>query len=137
MPFSKFMSFEKQDIRRLNRQSRIIKRYINSVEKIKKFDDICTEIINNHESSGVGMGKMMSAPALQYKDKVFAFYKNERMTFKLDPATDLNNVYGIKRFELLSPFKNKSPLKGWFIVPEEYSNVWTQLAEDALAYIRK
>ena len=102
----------------------------------KTFEEICTNIILNHESSGVGIGKMMSAPALQYQGKVFAFYKNESMTFKLDPATDLNSVYGIERFELLSPFKNKSPLKGWFVISENYSSLWSQLAEEALAFIK-
>ena len=37
---------------------------------IKKFD-------------GVVHGKMMSSPGLKYKNKVFAFYFNEEMTFRL------------------------------------------------------
>ena len=80
---------------------------------------------------GVVHGKMMSSPGLKYKNKVFAFYYNQEMTFRLGKGFDLESL-GINKYSLLSPFKNKPPLAAWFNIPYEYQNKWESLAELAL-----
>ena len=83
------------------------------------------------ENKKVKLGKMMTAPALKYKDKVFAFYNQGLMVFKLgnefDPAS-----YNIKTFAFLSPFKNKPPVKGWYQIPATEKQKWETLAREAL-----
>lgn len=84
----------------------------------------------------VYLGKMMSAPGLKYKDKVFAFFtKDEAMGFRL--GTDFNlEKAGVQKHRPLSPFKKKPPLKGWFIIDKEESDTWDELTEHALSYTK-
>ena len=84
----------------------------------------------------VFLGKMMSAPGLKYKDKVFAFFtKEEAMGFRL--GTDFNpEKAGLNKYRPLSPFKKKPPLKGWYIIDKEESNTWEHLTELALSYTK-
>ncbi|MFC2103316.1 hypothetical protein ACFLSS_02690 [Bacteroidota bacterium] len=35
------------------------------------------------ENNDITIGKMMSSPGIKYKNKVFAFYYNNRMVFRL------------------------------------------------------
>jgi len=86
-------------------------------------------LIKKH--NGVAHGKMMSSPGLKYKKKVFAFYYNHEMTFRLGKDFNLTAL-GIDKYSLFSPFKNKPPLAAWFNIPYEYQNQWEELAEVAL-----
>lgn len=82
------------------------------------------------------LGKMMSAPGLKYKDKVFAFFtKDNAMGFRLGEEFDIETS-GIKKPRRLSPFKTKPPLKGWWIVNEDESKLWESLTENALNYTK-
>ena len=90
---------------------------------------IGNKLIKKHD--GIVHGKMMSSPGLKYKNKVFAFYYNQEMTFRLGKGFDLNTL-GINKYSLLSPFKNKPPLAAWFNIPYEYQHQWEELAEIAL-----
>ncbi len=87
------------------------------------------------KENGVAEGKMMSAPALQYQKKVFVFFYEEEMCFKLgkdfDPAS-----YGIQKFKHLSPFKNKAPMKAWFYLPYSEGKFWDELTLLALDKLR-
>lgn len=82
----------------------------------------------------VAEGKMMSRPAIQYKGKVFAFYRKQQMVFKLgddySPEED-----GIPDWSPLAPFKTKPPLKGWFSISFDHEDRWPELAERARDYI--
>lgn len=89
-----------------------------------------------HAHKHVEGGKMMSADAIQFKKKVFAFIHEEKMTFKLGKGFDLN-PYGITDYAFLSPFKNKPPMKAWFVVSSDYQDQWPVLAERALLQIQK
>lgn len=80
-------------------------------------------------------GKMMSSPALQHRGKVFAFFYNDAMTFKLGKHFDPER-FGLSHWEYLSPFKNKGPMKNWIVVASEEQAHWPLLTEMALAYIR-
>jgi len=87
------------------------------------------------QDKNISLSRMMSSPGLKYKDKVFAFYYNNAMVFKLgkeyDPASD-----GITDYSVLNPFKNKPPLAGWFIIPIEFKMKWFSLSTKALACLK-
>lgn len=92
-----------------------------------EFDRIVTLLT---EQDDVFLGKMMSAPGLKYRNKVFAFYYQEKMCFKLVTTKSLDALE--VPYELLNPFKTKPPLKGWFIIDAEFSMHWEMLAKEAL-----
>jgi hypothetical protein len=64
--------------------------------------------------------------------KVFAFYHKKQMIFNLgkdfDPAS-----FEITDYSLLSPFKTKPPLAGWFQIPYAHNHEWEKLARQALS----
>ncbi len=84
----------------------------------------------------VDPGKMMNCDGIRYKSKVFAFYWKDQMIFRLgkgyDPATR-----GITEWEWLNPFKNKPPMKGWYVIPVAYAEHWGDLADLALQVMKK
>lgn len=91
------------------------------------FEAIVSELILKDD---VEKGRMMSSPALKFENKVFAFYHDHKMCFKLGD-TSLVESRSLPVI-LLSPFKTKGPLKGWFWVAEENSGFWRELALSAL-----
>ncbi len=80
----------------------------------------------------VAPGRMMSSPGLRYKNKVFAFYHDGHMVFRLGRAFQPESM-GLKNWTLLNPFKNKAPLADWFQVPFSEQEKWQALSEKALA----
>ncbi|MBX2871564.1 MAG: hypothetical protein KTR30_05675 [Saprospiraceae bacterium] len=91
-------------------------------------DKLCKE-------DGVAIGKMMSAPAIKCKGKVFTFFHNEKMTFKLGKDFEPEEE-GLQNCSFLSPFKNKPPMRAWVNVPFEEKDRWEDLARLALDKIR-
>lgn len=83
----------------------------------------------------VYLDKMMSSPGLKFKDKVFAFYANEKMGFRLGPQFNPEK-FGLLSAQPLSPFKTKPPLKGWYIIDAYESHHWDTLLSMALEYSR-
>jgi len=94
-------------------------------------------LVNKYSSSypDVIQGKMMSSPALKYKNKVFVFLHKGEMGFRLGPGFDPVK-FGLLNARLLSPFKTKPPLKGWFIVAVDENEHWEKLTGMALDYTR-
>lgn len=97
------------------------------------FNRIVDELVMQH--ADVAAGKMMSSPGIKVNDKVFAFLAKGDMGFRLGPDFDLDAA-GVKAPRPLSPFKTKPPLKGWFLVPADESDIWWDLSEHALAFTR-
>ncbi len=95
----------------------------------KLFNSIVEEFTNRH--SNVTFGKMMSSPALKYGGKVFAFFYDRQMTFKLGEDFDPASA-GIKKVKLLNPFKTKGPLKGWYVIGFDQNKKWRELTRLAL-----
>jgi hypothetical protein len=91
------------------------------------FRVIADELIAAHDA--VTLGRMMSSPAITRNNKVFAFYHADAMVFKLGEDFEPKSA-GISSYELLSPFKNKPPMRAWFRIPDQ--SKWTMLAEEAL-----
>ncbi|MCB0661293.1 MAG: hypothetical protein KDC24_01030 [Saprospiraceae bacterium] len=79
----------------------------------------------------VAPGKMMSSPALQYKGKVFAFFYQDKMCFKLGKSFQPEDS-GINEWQHLSPFKNKPPMTAWFVIDPVHSDQWENLSQMAL-----
>jgi hypothetical protein len=87
------------------------------------------------DNENVHLGPMMSSPGIRYLNKVFAFYHDRKMVFKL--GREFNpQTQGIKDFSILHPFKTKGPMKGWFEIPYSENKHWEQLAALALKYIK-
>jgi len=99
------------------------------------YEDLFDQMIK--EEDDVQPGVMMREPALTCKGKVFAFYYADKkcMCFKLGKGF-LIEEYGVKDFTFLSPFKNKPPMFGWFMVGEHHVEVWPELTEVALDIMR-
>ena len=102
-------------------------------DAIQVFEEIKSELTKLPE---VTTGKMMSSVGIQFKGKNFAFFKDDKMVFKLgrdfDPASE-----GIHKYELLSPFKSKLPLKDWFVIDSTSSDKWYLLAKIACQKMAK
>ena len=79
------------------------------------------------EYASVNPGKMMSSPAIRYKTKVFAFYHNYEMIFRMGKDFD-PSIFKLEEYSILNPFKKKAPLYGWFQVPISESKKWKSLA---------
>jgi len=84
----------------------------------------------------VARGPMMSSPGIRYKNKNFAFFHNNEMTFKLGKTFNAK-ANGIKKLRHLSPFKTKPPLKAWYIVSGHQKEIWEDLALLAFEYIQQ
>lgn len=102
---------------------------IMEFEVFKNIRDLFCKV---HE--GVGEGKMMSSPAIHYRNKVFAFFsRNNKMVFKLGKAYPIDNLHiEIQEF---NPFKNKGPLSGWYEAGYESHQNWEELTLKALEVI--
>lgn len=98
------------------------------------FSDIAQRMALQHP--GVGLGKMMSSPGIQYKNKNFAFFWNDHMVFKLGEGFDPETM-GVDEWEYLAPFKTKPPMKAWYRVPPAFAAAWPELAELAYRAMQK
>ena len=95
------------------------------------FNQISNELTTTFPE--VSAGKMMSAPGLKHRDKVFAFFFKDKMCFRVGPQFDLLS-FGVLNTEPLSPFKTKPPLKGWYFADSSESNFWQELSKKALEF---
>lgn len=98
------------------------------------FIQIAQHLSNSEE--WVEPGKMMSSPGICYKNKVFAFFYEDEMIFRLERDFEPEK-HGIGNYRLLNPFKNKPAMKDWFHIPYEYSDQWEKLARKALVKMNK
>jgi len=95
----------------------------------KRFQTVASNL-STHE--GVALGKMMSAPGIQFNGKNFAFFYKDEMVFRLGREWKPENT-GIKNWTNLSPFKKKPPMYDWFCITYEDADLWPQLATMALS----
>ena len=103
------------------------------VPEEKLFRTIRAKFVGGHP--GVAPGKMMSSEGITYRSKVFAFYYNQEMVFRL--GKDYNaKEEGLTDWEHLSPFKDKPPMTGWYCVAYSQKNRWEELALAALETLR-
>lgn len=93
------------------------------------FQDIISSLSTTNQN--VAEGNMMSSPGIRYKNKVFAFYHNQSMIFKLGKGFDIGAI-GVKEYKFLNPFKKKPPMTAWFEVSSIEADKWSELAEIAM-----
>ncbi len=107
-----------------------------TISKSEKQYQKIAELFVSSETD-VEHGRMMSSPAITCNGKVFAFYYNkmDSICCKLGKEYDITGL-GVKKYELLNPFKNKPPMAGWYVVPMEYKTKWEKLAKEALKIMR-
>ncbi len=98
------------------------------------FEEIYDHMIDNYKE--VSSGKMMSSPALCFRKKVFAFFHQDKMTFKLG-RDFIPEDMGINKWAPLSPFKNKAPMYDWFTISYENHTQWKNLCEMAMKKMSK
>jgi len=84
-----------------------------------------------HNFPEVESGNMMRADALKVNGKVFCFFHEENMTFKLGKGVDMDRPE-LAEATFLSPFKHKPPMKAWLIIPFTTPDMWKALAEEAM-----
>lgn len=94
------------------------------------FEKILIDLTSRYQD--VSIGRMMSASAIQYQSKIFCFFKDEKMVFKIGRETDLKKEYQIDSYDLFSPFDSKPPMQDWFIVSKEFQSRWHILAGQSL-----
>ena len=104
---------------------------MNKEEKL--FNSITKKLVA--EDVDISLRKMMSSPGIKFKNKVFAFYYDNEMTFILGKDF-IPDSEGIKDYRFLNPFKNKPPLAGWFQISYAESEKWEKLARLALSKMR-
>ncbi len=102
------------------------------------FQRIADELVAAND--GVEHGRMMSAPAVTWGGKVFAFYSRRGgplgMGFRLGRDYEFGTL-PVKDWAHLAPFKTKPPMRDWIKVADKDSDHWPQIAELALARMRE
>ena len=104
-------------------------------ESEQYFLDVKESFLNQNKEAEDA--KMMSAPGVGFGTKVFAFYFRDAMIFKLGKDF-VPQDEGISNWDYLNPFKNKPPMKAWFVIPfEGGKQYWKRLCEKAFENIQK
>lgn len=98
----------------------------------QRFRSIAALLTN--ENSAITLGKMMSSPALHYQGKVFAFYYDKKMVFRLGRNFQ-PELFDIRHYSLLAPFKTKPPMVDWFVIPFDDQHRWEEMSRYALGYL--
>jgi hypothetical protein len=101
------------------------------------FETIAARMIAEHE--GVEPGRIRGRRALAYRGKVFAFPGRDRegdMVFRVGKAFD-PDAAGLVGWSHPAPFKTRPPMRGWIRVPPDQADRWPEIAEVALADIRR
>ena len=94
-------------------------------------------IVNQFENSHrfIDRGFVLSAPALEYKGRAFAFCRDGEIVVRLrgcDPGS-----LGIRAFRSCHPFKNSQSLPAWFQIPYYYQSDWNTVALKALESVKE
>ncbi|MCB1306757.1 MAG: hypothetical protein KDK30_01195 [Leptospiraceae bacterium] len=79
------------------------------------------------KNKAITAGPMMSAPGIRFRGKVFAFYYNNSMVFRLGRDFDATGAR-LTDYTLLNPFKHKPPMRDWFVVGYSQHKRWPELA---------
>ena len=89
------------------------------------------------EKHGTIMGQMFGKPCLKIAAKAFAVSYNGNMVFKIgqEEVNLLKDKYiGSDNWD---PSGKKRPMKDWLLLPVAYAEDWTQLAKQALDYVKE
>jgi hypothetical protein len=98
-------------------------------ETEKRYEKVADAFVQR----GAKRSKLFGMPVLKIRDKVFAGTYGEAMTFKLAPD-DVTAALKLKGVEPFEPMPGRA-MKGWVMVPLEYSKRWPTLAEQAWTFL--
>ncbi len=97
----------------------------------------CDLIANEHD---VERGRMLSADAVTYRGKVFAFRSTKAggagLGVRLGRDYDFSSL-PTDQWTYLAPFKTKPPMKDWIMVSDAHIGHWSELASIALKLMRE
>ena len=98
----------------------------------ERWDLLSHRFADTHK--GIAPGKMMSADALTYGGKVFAFFttKGGRVGLGCRVGRDYPiDALSISDWQHLAPFKTKPPMKDWIVVGEGDLDAWERAMDAA------
>jgi len=99
----------------------------------KEYDNL----VKTMEARGLAKAsKMFGMPCLKTdKGKAFVGYYKGDVTFKL-PQEIVQAWLKQKDTKLFDPANMGRPMKEWLVLPVHYANHWTELAQEALDYVK-
>lgn len=87
------------------------------------------------EEYGSTTGQMFGKPCLKINKKAFAAFYKGQMVFKLGQVeVDLLKTKFVGS-ENWDPSSKKRPMKDWVLIPEEFSDFWLELAQEAYVFV--
>ena len=97
-------------------------------QSLERYEQVLAEL--QLRQSGIVSKKMFGSPSLMIGGKPFAGLRGEEMIFKLDGEAHAMAIAleGAKAFD---PMGGR-PMKAWVQVEPEHSELWLDLAEEAL-----
>ncbi len=109
-----------------------------STDGAETWEALADRLVSSEE--GVEHGRMMSAEAVTYQGKVFAFRSTKSGTaglgVRLGRDFDFPSI-PTDAWTHLAPFKTKPPMKDWIIVADHQAHHWPGLANIALTLMRE
>ena len=97
----------------------------------KLFDEIAMQLA---KQPGVARAKMFGMPSVKVNGNAFMGFANGEMVFKLTGESH-KQALAVPGARLFDPSGRGRPMKEWVSVPASASDLWTDLADAALAYV--
>ena len=95
------------------------------------FDEIATQLA---KQPGVVRAKMFGMPSVKVNGNAFMGFRNGAMVFKLTGESH-KQALAVPGARLFDAFGRGRLMKEWVSVPASASDLWTDLADAALAYV--
>ena len=100
-------------------------------ETIELFEDLRTELINNHDAI---KGSIFGHKGLKVQGKVFVFYNEPNLVVKLK-SEDVEEALKLKGAQNFDPMGGK-PMKEWIEIPYNDNQQWFDYSMKGMAYVR-
>lgn len=100
-------------------------------ETIELFEDLRTELINNHDAT---KGSIFGHKGLKVQGKVFVFYNEPNLVVKLK-SEDVEEALKLKGAQNFDPMGGK-PMKEWIEIPYNDNQQWFDYSIKGMAYVR-
>ncbi len=97
----------------------------------KIYDEIAAQLANQ---PGVVRAKMFGMPSVKINGNAFIGFEKGEMVFKLRGDSH-KKALGAAGAHLFDPSGRGRPMKEWVSLPASASALWTDLADEALAYV--
>jgi hypothetical protein len=95
------------------------------------FNEIADQLA---KQPGVARAKMFGMPSVKINGNAFMGYANGEMVFKLKGESH-TRALAFPGASLFDPSGRSRPMKEWVSVPATASDLWTDFADAALAYV--